>query len=218
MRVFVTGTDTGVGKTVASAWLCLHTGADYWKPIQSGFPPDRDAVEVARLSGARVYPERYLLRLARSPFEAAAHEGLRIGLDDFSLPRPQPPDLQTDLQTGGRPLVIEGAGGVLVPLNEDATMLDLMERLAAPVVVAARTGLGTINHTCLTLAALRARALPVLGVILCGPLDETTRAAIEHFGTVRVLGHIPQLDPLTRESLLRVAPAPEALDWVRWKS
>ena len=210
MRVFVTGTDTGVGKTVASAWLCLHTGADYWKPIQSGYPPDRDSGDVARLSGARVYPERYLLRLARSPFEAATHEGLRIGLDDFSLP--QSPGQQT-----GRPLVIEGAGGVLVPLNEDATMLDLMERLAAPVVVAARTGLGSINHTCLTLAALRARALPVLGVILSGPLDETNRAAIEHFGSVRVLGHIPQLAPLTRESLLRVAPDPEALDWVRWK-
>jgi dethiobiotin synthetase len=205
VRIFVTGTDTGAGKTVASAWLCLHTGADYWKPIQSGHPPDRDADEVARLSGARIHPERYLLALPRSPFEAAARQGLRLGLDDFAPPRT------------ARPLVIEGAGGVLVPLNEDETMLDLMARLACPVVVAARTGLGTINHTCLTLAALRARHLFVFGVILSGEADQANREAIEHFGNVRVLGHIPPLEPLTRESLRRVAPASEALDWVRWK-
>ncbi len=210
MRIFVTGTDTGVGKTVASAWLCLHTGADYWKPVQSGYPPDRDADEVARLSGARIHPERFLLRLPRSPFEAAAREGLRLGLDDFALPKTE------------RPLVIEGAGGVLVPLNEDETMLDLMARLAAPVLVVARTGLGTINHTCLTLQALRARALPVLGVILCGQPDceesgQSNAEAIEHFGHVRVLGRIPPLAPLTREALLRVAPDSGALDWLRWK-
>lgn len=214
MRVFVTGTDTGVGKTVASAWLCLHTGADYWKPVQTGYHPpevaDRDALEVIRLSGARSHPERHLLRLPRSPFEAAANEGLRLSLDDFVLP-----------QTS-RPLVMEGAGGVLVPLNEDETMLDLMAHLSAPVVVVARTSLGTINHTCLTLLALRARNLFVFGVILCGEpgCDESgqaNREAIERFGNVRVLGHIPPLTPLTREALLRVAPAPEALDWVRWK-
>jgi len=205
VKIFVTGTDTGVGKTVASAWLCLHTGADYWKPIQSGYPPDRDADEVARLSGARIHPERFLLRLPRSPQEAATAEGLRLGLDDFTLP-----------QTG-RPLVIEGAGGVLVPLNENETMLDLMACFAAPVVVVARSGLGTINHTCLTLQALRARNLFVFGVILCGNLDQQNREAIEHFGNVRVLGHIPPLTPLMREALQRVAPSPEALEWVRWK-
>jgi dethiobiotin synthetase/malonyl-CoA O-methyltransferase len=209
VRIFVTGTDTGVGKTVASAWLCLHTGADYWKPIQTGFNPpeqaDRDSGEVARLSGARVHPERHLLRLARSPFEAATAEGLRIGLDDLVPPR-------TD-----RPLVMEGAGGVLVPLNEDQTMLDLMAHLAAPVMVVARTGLGTINHTCLTLQALRARHLFVMGVILCGEADQQNRDAIERFGNVRVLAHIPPLAPLTRETLQRVAPSREALDWVRWK-
>lgn len=205
MRVFVTGTDTGVGKTVASAWLCLHSGADYWKPVQTGCPPDRDADEVARLSGAHIHPERHLLRLPRSPAQAAAQEGLRIGLDDFNLP-------QTE-----RPLVIEGAGGALVPLNKNETILDLIARLAAPVVVVARSGLGTINHTCLTLMALRSRNLPVLGVILCGKPDQANAEAIEHFGAVRVLGRIPPLNPLTLEALLRVAPSREALDWMRWK-
>ncbi len=205
MRIFVTGTDTGVGKTVASAWLCLHSGADYWKPVQTGHPIDSDAQEVARLSGARIHPEDFLLRLPRSPFEAATKEGLRLGLDDFTPP-----------QTS-KPLVIEGAGGVLVPLNEDQTMLDLMKRLAAPVVIVARTGLGTINHTCLTIAALRARELFVFGVILCGEPDQANLEAIEHFGHVRVLGHIPPLAPLTRETLRQIAPAREALEWVRWR-
>ncbi len=205
MRVFVTGTDTDAGKTVASAWLCLHSGADYWKPIQSGHPPDRDAETVIRLSGARAHPERFLLRAPLSPHHAAGREGLRISLDDFRLPETS------------RPLVIEGAGGVLVPVNESATMLDLMAHFAAPVIVAARSGLGTINHTCLTLAALNARGLPVLGVILCGPANPENRAAIEHFGHTRVLAEIPPLDPLNREALQRLAPGRDALDWVRWK-
>ena len=206
MRVFVTGTDTDVGKTVASAWLCLHSGADYWKPVQSGHPPDRDADTVARLSGARLHPERYLLREPLSAYHAARLEGLRIELDDFRLPETS------------RPLVIEGAGGVLAPVNEQATMLDLMARFGAPVIVAARSGLGTINHTCLTLAALRGRGLPVLGVVLSGLPNATNREAIEHCGNVQVLAEIPPLEPLTRESLNRVAPQPGALDWIRWKS
>lgn len=206
MRVFVTGTDTDAGKTVVSAWLCLHSGADYWKPIQSGHPPDRDADLVARLSGAHIHPERHLLRAPLSPLHAAALEGREIFLDDFAAP-----------QTS-RPLVMEGAGGVLVPINAEATMLDLMERLGAPVIVAARSGLGTINHTCLTLMALRARNLAVLGVVLSGPPDPRNAEAIERFGNVRVLAEIPRLDPLNREALLAVAPRQGALDWVRWRA
>lgn len=205
MRVFITGTDTDAGKTVASAWLCLHSGADYWKPVQSGHPPDSDAQTVARLSGARLHRERFVLRAPLSPYHAARLEGQRIELDDFRLP------------DTARPLVIEGAGGVLVPLNESATMLDLMERLGAPVIVVGRSGLGTINHTCLTLQALRSRNLPVLGVILTGLQNPENREAVEHFGHTRVLAELPPLNPLNREALLRLAPGPEALEWVRWK-
>jgi len=158
------------------------------------------------LSGAFVHPERHIFREPLSPWEAAKHEGKRIELDDFRLP------------ATSRPLLIEGAGGLLVPINESSTMLDLMVRLGAPVIIAARSGLGTVNHTCLTLAALRARGLPVLGVILSGPLNASNRAAIEHFGNTKVLGQIPPLDPLSRETLSRVAPLPGALDWIRWKA
>jgi len=206
MKVFVTGTDTDAGKTIVSAWLCLHSGADYWKPIQSGHPPDRDADIVARLSGARIHPERHLLRAPLSPFHAARLENLRIELDDFRLPETS------------RPLVIEGAGGVLVPIHESATMLDLIVRLGAPVIIAARSGLGTINHTCLTLAALRGRGAAVFGVVLSGPQNAANREAIEQFGNVKVLAEIPPLEPLTRETLQRVAPLPGAMDWIRWKS
>jgi dethiobiotin synthetase/malonyl-CoA O-methyltransferase len=206
MKVFVTGTDTDVGKTIVSAWLCLHSGADYWKPIQSGHPPDRDADTVAHLSGARLHPERHLLREPLSPYHAAKLQDLRIELDDFRAP------------DTSRPLVMEGAGGVLVPVNESATMLDLMLRLGAPVIVAARSSLGTINHTCLTLLALRSRNIPVLGVVLCGPINPGNREGIEQFGNVKVLAEIPPLEPLTRDSLQRVAPLPGALGWIRWKS
>jgi dethiobiotin synthetase/malonyl-CoA O-methyltransferase len=206
MKVFVTGTDTDAGKTVVSAWLCLHAGADYWKPIQTGHPPDRDADIVTLLSGAHAHPERHLLRAPLSGYDAARLEGKRIELDDFQLP-----------QTS-RPLVIEGAGGVLVPISETACTLDLMVRLGAPVIVAARSGLGTINHTCLTLMALRSRSLPILGVVLSGPPNPGNRAAIEHFGNTKILAEIPPLNPLSREALQRVAPQPGALDWIRWKS
>ncbi|SNR61537.1 dethiobiotin synthetase [Humidesulfovibrio mexicanus] len=206
MKIFVTGTDTDAGKTVACAWLCLHSGADYWKPIQSGYPPDRDADTVSRLSGAAVHPERHMLRAPLSPLHAGRLENLCIDIDDFRTP------------STTRPLVIEGAGGVLVPVNERATMLDLITRLGAPVIVAARSGLGTINHTCLTLMALRAHNIPVFGVVLSGPLHAENREAIEHFGNVKVVAEIPPLDPLSRDSLARVAPLPGALDWIRWKS
>lgn len=206
MKVFITGTDTDAGKTVVSAWMCLHAGADYWKPIQSGHPPDRDADTVTRLSGAFAHPERYLLRDPLSPMEAAKRQGLRIDIADFTAPHTS------------RPLVMEGAGGVLVPVNESATMLDLMQRLGAPVVVAARSGLGTINHTCLTLMALRERHIPVLGVVLSGSPEPDNAAAIEHFGNVRILGEIPPLSPLDRAALLAVPPRKGALDWIRWKS
>jgi dethiobiotin synthetase/malonyl-CoA O-methyltransferase len=118
MKIFVTGTDTDAGKTVACAWLCLHSGADYWKPIQSGYPPDRDADTVSRLSGAAVHPERHMLRAPLSPLHAGRLENLCIDIDDFRTP------------STTRPLVIEGAGGVLVPVNERAPCSTSLRGLA----------------------------------------------------------------------------------------
>jgi malonyl-CoA O-methyltransferase len=110
------------------------------------------------------------------------------------------------LPDGGDPLIIEGAGGLLVPLNDRCLVIDLIKQLGLPAVLVCRTELGTINHSLLSLEALRARDIPVAGVILCGPDVPHNRAAIEDYGKVRVAGHIPPLDPLTREALEAIPP------------
>jgi len=188
-RVFITGTDTDVGKTVAAAVLVRAWGADYWKPVQTGAAEDAgDTPTVARLAGLapeRIHPPRHVFAAPLSPHAAAALEGARIDLTDFSAPASE------------RPLVIEGAGGVLVPLNDTALMIDLIDHLKAPVVVVARSTLGTINHTLLTLAALRARGIEVMGVVLNGPPSPSNRQAIEQFGQVLVLAEIPRTDAVT---------------------
>lgn len=193
--VFVTGTDTGIGKTVVSAWLVRGWQADYWKPVQSGLADGRDADVVRALSGAgpeRIHPSRWELTAPLSPHEAARLDGVRIDLSDFALPETP------------RPLVVEGAGGVLVPLNEHDVMADLMARLGLPAVVVARSGLGTINHTLLTLEALRRRDLAVLGVVLVEPPSPANRAAIEHFGQVAVLAELPVLAAVSPEALAKL--------------
>ncbi|MBF0192473.1 MAG: dethiobiotin synthase [Magnetococcales bacterium] len=198
--VFVTGTDTGVGKSVAAAWLARRLNACYWKPVQSGLEDETDSMLVARLAaiGAdRIWPETHRLHAPLSPHESARLDGVEIGLADFVWS-----------ESGGRPVVVEGAGGVMVPLNGRDRMIDLMVRLALPVVVVARTALGTINHTLLTLEALRARRLEVAGVILSGLPNRVNREAIMGFGGVALLAEIPWLDPLTPDVLAAVSPWP----------
>jgi dethiobiotin synthetase len=194
---FVTGTDTGVGKTVLSALLVAALDGTYWKPVQTGAieGKDRDSVRLwAECPEARLVPEHYCFDLPVSPHLASREAGVRIGLDTFELP--------ASLDDG--PCIVEGAGGAMVPLNEHDLMTDLMRRLALPVVVAARTSLGTINHTLLTLAALRAARLSVRGVILIGAENMENRRAIEHYGNIRVIGHIPMLERIHRAALLEV--------------
>lgn len=197
--VFVTGTGTDVGKTVASAWLARGLCADYWKPIQTGVAGSdlagADAAEVARLApGVRIHPSAVVLPDPLSPHEAARRAGLRIDPAALILPATQ------------NPLVVEGAGGALVPINETFLMADLMQRLGLPVVVVAHTGLGTINHTLLTLEALRSRGLAVLGVVLSGAPDAANRAAIEHFGRIAVVGELPRLPTVTAQALAALPP------------
>ena len=185
--VFVTGTDTGVGKSFAAACLVRAWNAAYWKPVQTGLDddPGGDSATVSRLVDRQdfiPYAPRHSFRAPLSPAAAAAAEGVCIDLADFDRPT-----------TDGRPLVVEGAGGVLVPLTDTHLMTDLIARLALPVLVVARSTLGTINHTLLTLEALRARRLTVAGVILNGPPDAGNRAAIERWGAAPVVAHLPLL-------------------------
>jgi dethiobiotin synthase len=196
--VFVTGTDTGVGKTVVSAaLLCRHrgdTGAVYWKPVQTGIESDDDTATVRMLASARaeeVFDQGIRLPKPVSPHLAAEWAGTRIAVSEIVAMAPQ----------DNRFWIVEGAGGALVPLNESESMRDLMECLGLPVVVAARSAVGTINHTLLTLEALRRRKIAVKGVILVGDRNADNRAAIERFGEVSVLAQMPRLTPLTPETL-----------------
>ncbi|HEY7170144.1 MAG TPA: dethiobiotin synthase [Vicinamibacterales bacterium] len=198
--LFVTGTDTGVGKTIVSAAL-VHQfrrrgPVRYWKPVQTGIEEDDDTATVRRLAACRaeeIFEDGVRLPRPLSPHASARLAGVTITIDDI---------LRRIAGQGSPPSwIVEGAGGVLVPLNDRQLMIDLMVRLALPVVVAARSGLGTINHTLLTLEALAARGLTVAGVVMNGPLDPSNRAAIETYGHVAVIGELPPLDPLAADTL-----------------
>ena len=191
-RIVVTGTDTGIGKTVFAAGLVDRLGADYWKPVQAGLDGETDSETVARLAavgGDRVHAEAFRLNLPASPHLAAASEGISIDLEALEPPATR------------RPLVIEGAGGVLVPLTSTATFADVFARWRFPVVVCARTSLGTINHTLLSLEALRRRAVPVLGIAFLGDAEVETERIITVMGGVRRLGRLSWLQPLSADAL-----------------
>lgn len=191
-HVFITGADTGIGKTITSAWLCKHWQADYWKPVQSGLEGHTDSQWVAKLSGAVVHPETHRLSQPLSPHQAADIDGIKIHLSDFALPQTQR-------------LVVEGAGGCLVPLNWRDTMLDLMKHLGSCALLVARSGLGTINHTCLSLQALKAAGVPVLGVVMVGESNPANREAIEHFGEVPVLAELPLFSETSPQALAELS-------------
>lgn len=193
--IVVTGTDTGIGKTVAAAALAWRLGASYWKPVQAGLDGETDSEAVARLTGVEVLPEAYRLTTPCSPHRAAEIDGVTIDPDRL-VPPP------------GR-VVIEGAGGALVPLARELVYADLFARWGLPVVIVARTALGTINHSLLTIEALRARSIWVGGVLFSGEAMPDSEATICAMGSVRSLGRIPTLDPLTPETLRAAA---ETLD------
>jgi dethiobiotin synthetase len=191
-RIIVTGTDTGIGKTVFSAGLAGALGAIYWKPIQSGLLEETDTETVLRLSGLdakQILPEAYRLKTPASPHLAAAIDNIVIDSDRLALPRVD------------RPLVVEGAGGLLVPLTRDVTYIDVMAKWGAPVVLCARTSLGTINHSLLSLEALRARGIPVLGIAFIGDENAESERIIVEMSGIRRLGRLPHLLQLTCETL-----------------
>jgi dethiobiotin synthetase len=192
-RIVVTGTDTGIGKTVFAAGLADRLGACYWKPVQSGLEDETDSEIVARLGGLsvdRIVPERYRLTTPVSPHQSAAIDGVNIDVAALEVP-----------DTGNRPLVIEGAGGLMVPLDQSALYIDVFARWRCPVVLCARTSLGTINHSLLSLEALRRRDIDVRGVAFIGENHPESERVISEIGRVRRLGRLPLISPLTRGTL-----------------
>ena len=199
-RLVVCGTDTDVGKTVVSALLVQGLGAHYWKPVQCGLENgegDRDRVQRwLGLPGERIIPEAYRLEAPVSPHWASALEGgdpLRPGapIDPQQLNLPAHPGA----------LVVETAGGLLVPLRLDLLQIEQLQRWQLPVLLVARSGLGTLNHTLLSLEALRQRGIPVLGVLLNGPPHANNLTTLEQLAGAPILGCLPPLEAINSASL-----------------
>jgi dethiobiotin synthetase len=191
-RLVVAGTDTNIGKTVLSAALVSAVDGYYWKPVQSGLdgPTDADVVrELSRLPQGRILPEAYRLKMPASPHLAAEREGVEIDVENLRLP-------ETD-----RALVVELAGGLMVPLTRRLLQIDVIAQWGVPVVLCASTRLGMINHSLLSIEALQRRAVPLAGIAFIGEeLADSERTIVEMSG-VRLLGRLPHVDPLNAETL-----------------
>lgn len=192
-QLVVSGTDTGIGKTLLSALLVAALDADYWKPVQAGLEEGTDSeavLRISRTSPERIHPESYRLLRPASPDQAAAAEGIRIDIDQIRPPR------------SSRTLIIEGAGGLLVPFNEDYLQIDLYARWNIPVILTARSTLGTLNHTLLSLEALQRRKIPVAGIVLSGPEHPDNIQSLEQRIDAPIIGTIPPLQHIDRDTLL----------------
>ena len=197
MRFFITGTDTDIGKTMVSAMLVAGLQADYWKPVQSGIEGGTDTETVARLTALpadHYHPESWRLTAPLSPHRSAELDQVTIDPDAITIP------------ATSRPLIIEGAGGLMVPLNRQVLLIDLIQQWQVPVILCARTRLGTINHTLLSLGTLHQRGIPLHGIIFIGDDNPDTIRTIgdfgQNFGDVRILGRLPWLENPSRETLL----------------
>jgi len=194
MNYFITAIHTDSGKTLASAIFCEALIADYWKPVQAGSPTDSETIRSLVTNSLTVIrPERYSLKTPASPHAAAKVENLSISIHDFALPKT------------ARDLVIEGAGGCLVPLNESNFVIDLAGHFNCEVILVSNIYLGSINHTLLSFEALEKRKLPIAGVIFNGPENPDTENIILHQTGLQCLLRIrPEID-ITRQTVTKYA-------------
>ena len=191
-RLFVTGIGTNVGKTVISAILTQKLKSDYWKPIQAGDLNNTDSMKVSQWVDntiSTIHPEAYRLTQPMSPHAAAERDGININLNDI-----------ISAETT-RNLIIEGAGGLMVPLNKNDLVVDMISHLQAEAVLVSRHYLGSINHTILSIEALRSRNIPITGIIFNGDDNRGTESIIESVCAVPILGRIPDIDNLNQHSI-----------------
>ena len=177
-KIFVTGTDTGVGKTFVSSLLCKIGGYDYFKPIQTGKIEGTDSDFIKNTTGAKIHKEVYLYDQPVSPHLAAQQSNDEIVLEKIKLP-------------SADKLIVEGAGGVLVPINKNQFIVDLIKYLNLPVIVVCRSTLGTINHTLLTIEALKLRKIDIIGVVMNGVPNQNNANSVKMYGNVDVLLELP---------------------------
>lgn len=184
-KIFITAIGTDSGKTIVSAIFCKALGASYWKPIQAGLPADVTAVkELINLPDKMVIPSRYVLKTPASPHAAAAIDGLTMHLEDFALPATEP-------------IIVEGAGGLMVPLNEKDLIIDLIQHLKLPVVLVCNLYLGSINHSLLSIEALQSRGISILGIVFNGEENEASERVILNFAKTACLLRIKQEKAIT---------------------
>lgn len=194
-RLFVTGTDTGVGKTVISSILTAGFDSFYWKPIQSGLEEETDTEflkKITELPDTNFLKETYRLNKPLSPHASAAYDGVTIDIENFNLP---------DEEICPK-LIVEGAGGLMVPINSSLFVIDIIKRLELPVVIVSRSGLGTINHTLMSIAMLRQAGVEIACVVMNGPKNEINRHAIEHYGKIDSIVEIEPIEALNRKTAL----------------
>jgi dethiobiotin synthetase len=192
MQFFITGIGTEIGKTLVSAIVTEYLQADYWKPVQSGDLHWTDTMKVQSLisnTKSVFHPERHRLNAPLSPHASAALDGVQIKLSDFILP-----------QTSNH-LVVEGAGGLMVPLNEHDVLLDLIQQLQIPVILVSRNYLGSINHTLLSFEALKHRNIPIAGIVFNGEPNPASESFIENYTQLPVLFRVGNLEEITPESI-----------------
>ncbi len=196
-KLFVTGIGTDVGKTIISAILTEALKADYWKPIQSGYTDGLDSAKVKELISnplSKFHNERYLLKEPISPHAAAELEKINISLSDFSLP-----------ETDNTNLVIEGAGGILVPINNEIVIADLIEKFDSEVIIVSRNYLGSINHTLLTLNEIERRKLKLKGIIFNGNRNESTENIILKKYQFNFVGRVNFHEEFDKETISKYA-------------
>jgi len=190
-RFIIAGTDTDIGKTVFAAALTLALGGNYWKPVQSGieYVDTKVVQDITGLADEHFFPERYVLTEPLSPHLAAEIDGVDLDVKDIIVPE------------SSRPLVIEAAGGLMVPLTRKALQINLFKRWGIPIILCARTGLGTLNHTLLSLEAMRSREMNVHGVVFIGDENEDNMRTIGEVSGAKILGRLPLLGELNPEIL-----------------
>ena len=194
MQFFVTGIGTEIGKTIVSSILTEYLQADYWKPVQSGDLHLTDTMKVqALVSNTKSYfhTERHRLNAPLSPHAAAALDGVQIQLSDFTLP-----------QTSNH-LIVEGAGGLMVPLNDQDLMIDLIKQLGIPVILVSRNYLGSINHTVLSIEALQRRDIPIAGIVINGEPNPATETFIESMSALPILFRVGHFAEISKEEICR---------------
>lgn len=193
-RIFVTGIGTNVGKTFISTVITEHLKADYWKPIQSGDLNNSDTMKVQSLlsnSKSVCHKERFRLSQPLSPHAAAKLDGISIKLEDFAIPMTN------------NDLVIEGAGGLMVPINDEILIIDLIQHLKASVIIVAQIYLGSINHTLLTIQEIKQRNIGIMGVVFNGEFTPETENYIQRFSKLPVLFRTEIEPKIDKQTILK---------------